>query len=147
MLMRFEPFREFNRSTSTEEWRGQGRTRQVPVDAYRRGDEFKVYLDLPGVDPGSIDLTIEKDLLTVRATRTWDRSEEDEIQVAERAQGEFTRQLFLGESLDRDNITAVYHDGVLMITIPVTESSKPKKVEVLHVGSVAEAVEAATVTV
>lgn len=147
MLMRFEPFREFGRSISAEEWRGQGRARQVPVDAYRRGDEFKVYLDLPGVDPGSIDLTVEKDLLTVRATRTWERSEDDEIQVAERPQGEFTRQLFLGESLDRDNIAAVYHDGVLMITIPVTESSKPKKVEVVHVGSVADAVEAAAVTV
>lgn len=146
MLMRFQPLREFNRSSRSEEWRGYGRTRQVPVDAYRRGDVFKVYLDLPGVDPGSIDLTVEKDLLTVRATRTWERSQGDEIQVAERARGELTRQLFLGESLDRDNIAAIYQDGVLMITVPVTESSEPKKVDVVHVGSVPEAVEAAMVT-
>lgn len=145
MLMRYEPFREFNRTP--DDWRNQGRVRQIPVDAYRRGDEFKLYLDLPGVDPGSIQLTVEKDLLTVRATRTWLRSEGDDVQIAERAQGEFSRQLFLGESLDRDSISAIYHDGVLMVTIPVTERSKPKKVEVVHVGSVADAVEAATVTV
>lgn len=145
MLMRYEPLSEFNRSN--DDWRSQGRTRQIPVDAYRRGDEFKLYLDLPGVDPDSIELTVEKDLLTVRATRTWLRTEDDDVQIAERAQGEFSRQLFLGESLDRDNISALYLDGVLMITIPVTERSKPKKVEVVHVGSVADAVEAARVTV
>ncbi len=101
-------------------------------------------LDLPGVDPGSIELTVERDVLTVRARRSWLRAEGDEVQVAERAHGEFSRQLFLGESLDRDNITAIYHDGVLLITIPVTEQAKPHKVEVTHVGSEAEAVEAAS---
>ena len=99
MLMRFEPFREFDRIT--EELLGERRVRQVPVDAYRRGNEFKVDLDLPGADPGSIELTVETDVLTVRATRTSLRAEGDEIQVAERAHGEFSRQLFLGESLDR----------------------------------------------
>ena len=145
MLMRFEPFREFDRIT--EELRSEHRVRQVPVDAYRRGNEFKVHLDLPGADPGSIELTVEKDLLTVRATRTWPGEEGDEVQMAERGQGDFSRQLFLGESLDRDNITAVYHDGVLTITIPVAEQAMPHKVEITHVGSVAQAVEAAAVTV
>ena len=144
MLMRFEPFREFDRIT--EQLLSERRVRQVPVDAYRRGNEFKVDLDLPGADPGSIDLTVEKDVLTMRATRTWLRDEGDEVLVAERGQGDFSRQLFLGESLDRDNITAIYHDGVLTITIPVAEQAKPKKVEVTHIGSVAQAVEAATVT-
>jgi HSP20 family protein len=144
MLMRFEPFREFDRIT--EQLLSERRVRQVPVDAYRRGNEFKVDFDLPGADPGSIDLTVEKDVLTMRATRTWRRDEGDEVLVAERGQGDFSRQLFLGESLDRDNITAIYHDGVLTITIPVAEQAKPKKVEVIHVGSVAQAVEAATVT-
>jgi len=143
MLMRFEPFREFDRIT--EELLAERRVRQVPVDAYRRGDEFKVDLDLPGVDPGSIDLTVEKDVLTVRATRSRLQVEGDEILVGERGHGQFSRQLFLGESLDRDNITAIYHDGVLMITIPVAEQAKPRKVEITHVGSVAQAVEAATV--
>ncbi len=82
----------------------------------------------------------------MRATRTRLRDEADEIQVAERGYGQFSRQLFLGESLDRDHITAIYHDGVLTITIPVAEQAKPHKVEITHVGSVAQAVEAATVT-
>jgi HSP20 family protein len=140
MLMRFEPFREFDRVT--EELLSEHRARQIPVDAYRRGNEFKVHLDLPGADPGSIELTVEKEVLTVRATRTWVRAEGDEIQVTERAQGEFHRQLFLGESLDRDHITATYDDGVLTITIPVAEQAKPQKVEITHAGGVAREVEA-----
>jgi HSP20 family protein len=142
MLMRFEPFREFDRIT--EELLAARRVRQLPVDAYRRGNEFRVDLDLPGADPGSIDLTVEKDVLTVRATRTSLQEEGDELLVAERGYGQFSRQLFLGESLDRDHISAVYHDGVLAITIPVAEQAQPRKVEITHVGSVAQAVEAAT---
>jgi len=144
MLMRFEPFRELDRIT--EELLSERRVRQVPVDAYRRGNELKVNLDLPSADPGSIELTVERDVLTVRATRTWQLDEGDEIQVAERAHGQFSRQLFLGESLDRETISALYHDGVLTITIPVAEQAKPHKVEITHVGSVAEAVAAASVS-
>jgi HSP20 family protein len=143
MLMRFEPFREFDRIT--EELMNEHRARQIPVDAYRRGNEFKVHLDLPGVDPGAVELTVEKDVLTVRATRRWVRAEDDQIQVTERAQGEFQRQLFLGESLDREHITATYEDGVLTITIPVVEQAKPRRVEITHPGSVAQqAVEVAS---
>jgi HSP20 family protein len=145
MLMRFEPFRDFDRIT--EEPLSERRVHQVPVDAYRRGDEFKMDFDLPGADPGSIEVSVEKDVLSVRATRTWMRREGDEVLATERAYGQFSRQLFLGESLDRDHITAIYHDGVLTITIPVAEEAKPRTVEVIHVGSVAQAVEAATVTV
>jgi len=141
MLMRFEPFREFDRIT--EELLTAGRARQIPVDAYRRGDEFKVHLDMPGVDTASIELTVEKDVLSVRATRTWAPFEGDEIQVTERAQGEFGRQLFLGESLDRDHVAAVYENGVLTITIPVAEQAKPRKVEITHAGGGVQAVEAA----
>jgi HSP20 family protein len=82
----------------------------------------------------------------VRATRTSHEEEGDEVQMAERGHGQFGRQLFLGESLDRDHISAIYHDGVLTITIPVVEQAKPRKVEITHVGSVAQAVEAASVT-
>jgi HSP20 family protein len=102
------------------------------VDAYRRGNEFKVHLDLPGVDPGSIELTVEKDILSVRATRTWAPAEDDQIQMSERAQGDFSRQLFLGESLDREHITATYENGVLTATMPVAEEAKPRKVEITH---------------
>jgi HSP20 family protein len=143
MLMRFEPFREFDRLT--EEMLSEGRPRQIPVDAYRRGDEFKVHLDLPGVDARFIELTVEKDLLTVRATRAWVRPEGDQIQIAERAHGNFTRQLFLGEGLDRDHIGAIYENGVLTLTIPVAEEAKPRKVEITHTQDVAQAVTAGSV--
>lgn len=88
-MLRFEPFRELDRIT--EEMLTERRVRPVAVDAYRRGNEFKVLLDLPGADPGSIDLTVEKDVLTVRATRTPLTAEGDEIQVAERGHGKFSR--------------------------------------------------------
>jgi HSP20 family protein len=132
MLMRFESFREYDRVT--EELLSQRRMRQIPVDAYRRGNEFMVLLDLPGVDPGSIEMTVEKDILTVRATRTWLPAEGDQIQITERAQGEFSRQLFLGEGLDREQITATYENGVLTATIPVAEDAKPRKVEIIQPG-------------
>ena len=97
MLMPFQPYRDLGRA---EEMASQRRARPVAVDAYRRGDELKVELDLPGADPGSIELTVENDLLSVKATRTafWDKT--DEVQVEERAYGQFGRQLFLGKSLD-----------------------------------------------
>ena len=106
MLIRSEPFREFDRLT--EAMFSERSARQIPVDAYRRNNEFTVHFDLPGVDARFIELTVEKDLLTVRATRGWVRAEGDQIQIAERAQGEFSRQLFLGEGLDRDHISATY---------------------------------------
>jgi len=106
MLMRSEPYREFDRVT--EAMLNERRARQIPVDAYRRGNEFTVLFDLPGVDARFIELTVEKDLLTVRATRDWVRAEGDQIQIAERAQGDFSRQLLLGEGLDRDHLSASY---------------------------------------
>jgi HSP20 family protein len=142
MLLRYEPFREFDQDTG--ELRRGSRPRQIPVDAYRRGNEFKVHFDLPGADPDSIELIVEHDVLSVRATRTWVGVEGDEIQVTERAQGEFQRQLLLGESLDRQHITATYEDGVLTIAIPVVEQAKPVKVAITHGRSVAQAVEAAS---
>jgi HSP20 family protein len=135
MLMRFESLHEFDRMT--EEMRGERRVRQIPVDAYRRGDEFKIHLDVPGVDPDSIELTVENDLLSVQASRTWLPAEGDQIQVTERVQGEVGRQLFLGESLDRDHISATCENGVLTITIPMAEQAKPRRVKVVHAGGVA----------
>ena len=140
MLMRFEPFREFDRVS--EELLRQRSARQIPVDAYRRLTDLKILLDLPGVDPGSIELTVEKDVLTVVATRNWVPAEDDQVQITERAQGEFRRQLMLGESLDREHIAATYEDGVLTITIPVSEQAKPRKVEITHAASVAQPIEA-----
>ncbi len=139
MLMRFEPFREFDRVS--EELLRQRSARQIPVDAYRRLTDLKIHLDLPGVDPGSIELTVERDVLSVVATRNWIPSADDVVELQERAQGEFRRQLMLGESLDREHITATYEDGVLTITIPVSEQAKPRKVEITYAKDVPEAVE------
>jgi HSP20 family protein len=143
MLMRFEPLREFDRMT--EEMLGERRARPIPVDAYRRGNDFTVLFDLPGVDARFIELTVEKDLLTVRATRAWVRAEGDQIQIAERTQGEFSRQLFLGEGLDRDHISAAYENGVLTLTIPVAEEAKPRKVQITHAEGLAQAVTAGSI--
>ena len=142
MLMRFEALRESERIT--EELLSGLRTRQIPVDAYRRGDEFKLQLDMPGVDSGSIELTVEKDVLTVGATRTRTQAEGDQVYATERANGAFSRRLFLGESLDRDNVTAAYQDGVLTITIPVADQAKPRKVPINLASETVRAVEVAS---
>lgn len=127
MLMRFDPFRELDRITQNA-WAPNRPA--MPMDAYRREGDFVVHFDLPGIDPATIDLTVEKNVLTVSAERTLTRAESDEIVVAERAHGRFSRQLFLGESLDSDNIQANYDRGVLTLHIPVAERAKPRKVEV-----------------
>jgi len=128
MLMRFDPFREFDRVTQ-QLWR-EGARPGAPMDAYRRGDEFVVHFDLPGVDPSSIDLTVEKNVLTVTATRQPWFTESDQVLLAERPHGEFRRQLFLGDQLDTDNIDATYDNGVLTLTLKVAEQAKPRKVEI-----------------
>jgi len=102
----------------------------MPIDAYRRGDHFYVHFDLPGVDADSVDLEVEKNVLTVKAERSWEPSEGDEVVVAERPRGTFTRQLFLGETLDTDHIEAQYDKGVLTVSIPVAEAAKPRKVAI-----------------
>ena len=145
MLMRFEPLSEFDQIT--EQLKRERRAWQIPVDAYRRDDEFKVLLDLPGTDPGSIELTVDNDVLTVRGMRTWLRFDDDQIAITERPKGEFSRQLFLGESLNRDKITASYEDGVLTVTIPVIEQAKPRKVKIAHAGVAANTVAPALASV
>jgi HSP20 family protein len=130
MLMRFDPFRDVDRFTQALMSQGSARPSTMPMDAYREGDQFIVEFDLPGVDPGSIDLTVEKNALTVRAQRNWEPKESQEVLIAERPQGTFTRPLFLGESLDADNIQATYDQGVLRLVIPVAEKAKPRKVQI-----------------
>jgi HSP20 family protein len=132
-VMRFDPFREFDRLAEQMLGGGAARTggaRSCPMDAYRRGDRFFVHVDLPGVDPDSIDLTTEQNVLTVRADRQFQTHEEDEIVVNERPQGTFSRQLFLSDALDAENIQASYEQGVLTLEIPVAEQAKPKRIQV-----------------
>jgi HSP20 family protein len=100
------------------------------MDAYRQGDTFYVHFDLPGVRAGSIDLTVEQNVLTVRAERFTEQPDDAEMLVAERPAGTFTRQVFLGDTLDAENIGADYRAGVLTLTIPVHEAAKPRSIQV-----------------
>ena len=100
----------------------------MPMEALRRGDEFAVYLDLPGVNPDDVDVTVENNVVTIRARRTPQREEGDEVIADERTYGEFTRQLFLGDNLDPNGLTADLANGVLTLRIPVSEASKPRRI-------------------
>lgn len=134
MLMRTDSFADFDRLTR-QIW-GGNRFSYMPVDAYRKDDRFWLHIDLPGVDPDSIDLTMEKNTLTVSASRDWQREEGTQVLVNERPTGTFSRQFFLGEGLDSDRIEAGYDHGVLTVSIPVAETAKPRKIEI---GAVREA--------
>ncbi len=131
--MRTDPFRDLDRLTQ-QVLGTAARPAAMPIDAYRHGDTFVVEFDLPGVDTDSIDLTVERNVLTVHATRARTGNDDTEMVVAERPFGTFSRQLFLGESLDSEGIQASYHDGVLRLEIPVAERAKPKKVEIKSAG-------------
>jgi len=132
MLMRTDPFRELDRMA--QQFLGYNgtstRPAAMPMDAYRSGDAYVVQLDLPGVAPDSIDLDVERNVLTVKAERKADYGEDTDVQVAERPRGVFSRELFLGDTLDADNIKADYDAGVLTIRIPVAEQAKPRKIEI-----------------
>jgi len=140
MLIRTaDPFRDLDRLTQ-QVWGETGRPAVMPMDAYRKGDHFVVHFDLPGVDAESIELTVEQNVLTVSAQRRWQRSENVEVVASERPQGTFSRQLFLGESLDADSIEASYDCGVLTVTIPVADKAKPRRVEVSSGGGRAKVI-------
>ncbi|MBB5918062.1 HSP20 family protein [Nocardia transvalensis] len=130
MLMRTDPFRDLDRLTQ-QVFGTSARPAVMPMDAWREGDEFFVELDLPGIDPESLDLDIERNVITVKATRP-DLDPDRSMIAAERTRGVFSRQLFLGENLDTDAIRADYRDGVLRLVIPVAEKAKPRKIEILR---------------
>ena len=127
MLIRFDPFHQFDRRVQHA---SGARPALMPLDAFRRGGQFVINFDLPGIDPESVELTVEKNVLSVTADRTWSPEQGDEVVVAERPQGRYSRQLFLGETLATDGIEARYDRGVLSVTIPVAESAKPRKVQI-----------------
>ena len=130
MLMRFDPFNDFDRLS--RQMVGQSGKTFMPVDAYRQGDRFWLHVDLPGIDQDSIDLEVEKNTLTVSAERKWERNADDDLTVIlnERPQGSFSRQFFLGDGLDPDKIEAGYDAGVLTISIPVAEQAKARKITI-----------------
>ncbi|WP_320068720.1 Hsp20/alpha crystallin family protein [Micromonospora sp. RTGN7] len=134
MLMRTDPFREIDRIA--EQFFGTtSRPTVMHMDAYRDGDQFYAAFDLPGVDPNSIDCTVERNVLTVRAQRRRPTGERVELVAAERPMGTFSRQLFLGDTLDTDRLEAGYDNGVLTLRIPVAERAKPRRVSVSTSGS------------
>jgi HSP20 family protein len=132
MLMRTDPFRELDRLSQA--LFGADGTRShpaiMPMDAYRQGGQFIVHFDLPGVDLSSIDLNVERNVLTVRAERRPTYGEDVELQASERPRGVFSRQLFLAETLDTEHVEASYDAGVLTLRIPVAEKAKARKIEI-----------------
>jgi HSP20 family protein len=140
MLMRTDPFRELDRLTQQVFGNNaQGtwsRPTAMPMDAYRAGDEFVVAFDLPGVSPDAIELDVERNVLTVKAERRpVATGEHVEMQVAERPLGVYSRQLFLGDTLDVDHIDASYDAGVLTLRIPIAEKAKPRRIAISDAGS------------
>ncbi len=128
MLMRFDPFADFDRLTR-QMW-GNQRASYMPADAYRMGERFYIHVDLPGVDPDSIDVEVDKSSLTISAERKWDRDEDTQVLLNERPSGSFSRQFYLGEGLDTENIEAGYDHGVLTVVVPIAEAAKSRKITV-----------------
>ncbi|UZX04374.1 Hsp20/alpha crystallin family protein [Arthrobacter sp. CDRTa11] len=129
MLMRTDPFRELDR-LAQQVLGTAARPAAMPVDAWREDQEFVVAFDLPGVNADSVDLDVERNVLTVKAERPAPVGKDTEMIVSERPRGVFSRQLVLGEALDAENVKATYDAGVLTLRIPVTEKAKPRKIEI-----------------
>ncbi|MDQ6521987.1 Hsp20/alpha crystallin family protein [Nocardioides sp. LHD-245] len=133
MLLRStDPFRDLDRLTSQLLGGGPGTTNRpavMPMDAWRQGDRFVVEFDLPGVNAESIDIDVERNVLTVRAERVAGNGDWQRL-AAERTHGQFSRQLVLGDNLDLERIEAGYDNGVLRLVIPVAEKAKPRKIQI-----------------
>ena len=138
MAMKFDPFRELDRVAGALLDTRQG-LRLMPMDLYREGDHYILSADLPGIDPGSVDIDVDGQLLTIRAERTLRNTEGVKWLTRERESGSFLRQLNLGQGIDIDAISARYENGVLSVTIPVSERAKPRKIEIMS-GEDAQAV-------
>ena len=131
MLMRTDPFRELDRLTQ-QVFGTAARPAAMPMDAWQEDGEFVVAFDLPGVNVDSVELDIERNVLTVKAERRDPTQPNVELIAAERPRGVFSRQLILGDTLDTEKVKAHYSDGVLTLRIPVLEKAKPRKIEISH---------------
>jgi HSP20 family protein len=130
---RFDPFREIDRMTERMLAQASEGVRAMPLDLVREDDHWLLKCDLPGVDPGSIDISVEDRILTIRAQRSaHSQKKAADWLIQERSTGVFARQLTLGPNVDVEHIDAGYHDGVLTLTLPVAEAAKPRKIEVAH---------------
>ncbi|SDD29951.1 HSP20 family protein [Auraticoccus monumenti] len=134
-MLRFDPFSDFD--TMTKQLLGLGTDtgrvpRFMPVDLYKSGDHYVLLADLPGVDPGSIDVSVDNGTLTLTAERSGRSDEGVQWLTSERFFGRFRRQLTLGDGIDSEHISASYDNGVLSVTIPVAERARPRKVEIVQ---------------
>jgi HSP20 family protein len=138
-IMRWDPFADFDRMLELVSGRStsgnpQPGTRTMAMDVYRSGDEYVVEMDLPGVDPSSIDINVERALLTVEAEARSTHEQADEQIVCERRHVKFRRQIYLGDNVDTDNVRAEYDNGVLRLRVPITQEQRARKVEVATTG-------------
>ncbi|MGZ4550205.1 MAG: Hsp20/alpha crystallin family protein [Blastococcus sp.] len=135
--MRFDPFgdpfRGLDRLTS-QLLSGARTPMAMPMDVWQSEDGYHVTLDLPGVDPESVEITSERNVLTIRAERRPGYEENDRVLVAERPHGQYVRQLQVGDALDSGNVAATYHNGVLHLTIPISAAAQPRRIEVRQGG-------------
>ncbi len=134
-MLSYDPFRDLDRLSEQLLGASAGSSARVPkfmpMDLYRAGDHYVLHADLPGVDPGSVDVQVDSGTLTITAERSG-RTEDQDVQwlSSERFVGTFRRQLSLGDGIDTENISATYENGVVTVTIPVAERAKPRKITV-----------------
>lgn len=128
MLVRSDPFRDLDRWLNEAVQPSQ--ERRVPMDAYRRGEELVLHFDVPGVEPDAIELSVENDVLRVTASREWSPKEGDELYARERSQGQFSRQVIIGKSVDTAKVSASCHNGVLTVRLPVAETARKRRIDV-----------------
>jgi HSP20 family protein len=129
MLVRTDPFRDLDR-LAAQFFGTAARPAAMPMDAWRDGERFVVAFDLPEVDPASVDIDVDRNVLTVRAERLSSYPKDVEVLVSERPRGVFSRQVILGDALDTDKIEANYASGVLRLSIPIAEKAKPRKISI-----------------
>ena len=142
MMIQTDPFRDLDTLFSRLSGRQQSTGGLMPMNAFRRGTDVWVHIDLPGVKAENLDITVERNVLTVAAERDWQTQENDQFYFGERYRGSFRRQIQLGDGLDLEHLEADLHDGVLTIRVPVAETAKPRKVEVGQSHNAPEAIEA-----
>ncbi len=147
-MLTFDPFRDVERLSDQlfSARAASGRVpRFMPIDLYRSGDHFVLHADLPGVDPGSVDVQVDNGTLSITAERSARTEESGEWLAAERFAGSYRRQVMLGDGVDPERISASYENGVVTVIIPVAERAKARKIEIAHSGSTdAEAIETST---
>ena len=130
LLTQNDPFRDLDLLFRRLGNRTVGSDNTMAMDAYRRGSDVWVHVDLPGVGADQVDINVERSVLTITAERSWPREEGDQLYLNERQTGSFRRQVHLGDSLDVEGIEADFADGVLTLRIPISERAQPKRIEI-----------------